>query len=611
MKMWIFGKWNCRMWNKFHTIMAGTLCFLLASCGASRQNMHTAAEADVQKTFKTEEIADSIDYNTRFRLRYFYDEAAKQQALGNYDAAYDLLLHCREIAPNAAEVYFSLSTYDDGLNSKQMAINDIKRAAELDPQNSTYQERLAMTYVATKDYENAIKSYEKLYAANTDRTEVLEILLKLYVGIKDYGKMISTVNRIETADGISEKTVLTKMHVYALQGKKKEEFATLKAFVDRYPNDMSYQVMMGNWLLQNNRKKEALEILQKVQKIDPENVMAKLSMIDYYRAEKRDSIANNMEQSLLFSPNTSTDTKVSILRNIITNNENCNGDSTKVISLFQRILSKKQKDSDLAEMYAAYLSLKKMPQDSIVNALKRVLEIAPDNKGARIQLVQALWNKVSMDEIIAICKPAIEYNPDEMVFYYFLGFAYVQKDDSKNALDILRKGVAQATDSSEPSFVSDMYAYIGDILHEQGKAKEAYAAYDSCLQWKEDNINCLNNYAYYIGESGKNLAKAEQMSYKTVKAEPTNSIFLDTYAWILFQEKRYSEAQIYIEQALANDTTKSSVYFEHAGDIYAMMGQIDKALEMWRSAINAGAENKALIERKIKLRKYIPGDIKQ
>ncbi len=53
------------------------------------------------------------------------------------------------------------------------------------------------------------------------------------------------------------------------------------------------------------------------------------------------------------------------------------------------------------------------------------------------------------------------------------------------------------------------------------------------LQWKDDNVMALNNYAYYLSEQGKDLHKAESMSYKTIKAEPNNGTYLDTYAWIL------------------------------------------------------------------------------
>lgn len=586
-------------------ILAVAAAALLAACGTGRTGTKVTARDGSASVPKETTAGDTLDYNTKLRLRYFYEEAANQQALGKYDVAYELLQHCKNIAPDAAEVYFALSSYDRDLNSNAMAINDIKRAAELSPENSTYQEQLAMTYIATKDYPNAIKAYEKLYSSNPDRTDVLEILLSLYGQKKDYANMLATVDRMVSADGESEQTVLTRMHIYSLQGKKKEEFNTLKRFVDRYPNDMSYQVMMSNWLLQNGEKQKAFDILQKVQKTDPQNVQAKLSMIDYYRAENLDSIARKMEEGLLTNPHTSTDTKVSIIRSVIANNEASGGDSTKVLSLFRNILAGKQENADLAELYVAYLSLKKMPEDSIVGGLKRILEIAPDNKGARIELLRTLWGKIGNDEIIEISKPGVEYNPDEMAFYYFLGFAYIQKDDDDNAFDIFRKGVAQATDSSEPSLVSDMYSYIGDIYHQRGQIEEAYAAFDSCLQWKEDNVECMNNYAYFISVDGGDLSRAEQMSYKTIKAQPTNSLYLDTYAWVLFQEKRYAEAQIYIEQAVANDSTNSYVQLEHAGDIYIMLGETDKAIDYWRRAIQAGGDAKA-IERKIRQKKYIP-----
>jgi tetratricopeptide (TPR) repeat protein len=147
---------------------------------------------------------------------------------------------------------------------------------------------------------------------------------------------------------------------------------------------------------------------------------------------------------------------------------------------------------------------------------------------------------------------------------------------------------------------------MGDILYSKGLEEEAMAAYDSWLQWKDDNIACLNNYAYYLSVKGRKLQKAEQMSYKTVKEEPKNSTYLDTYAWILFMQERYAEAKIYIDQAIACDTdsVQSGVIIEHAGDIYAMNGDIGKAVEYWQKALDAGVDS-PLLPRKIRERKFI------
>ena len=132
--------------------------------------------------------------------------------------------------------------------------------------------------------------------------------------------------------------------------------------------------------------------------------------------------------------------------------------------------------------------------------------------------------------------------------------------------------------------VSDFYAIMGDLYHIKKMNVEAYAAYDSALVYKENNIGALNNYAYYLSVERKNLDKAEEMSYRTVKAEPTNGTYLDTYAWILFEKGKYVEAKIYIDQAMQNDGSKSSVVVEHCGDIYYMNGDREKALEYWQQA---------------------------
>lgn len=196
-----------------------------------------------------------------------------------------------------------------------------------------------------------------------------------------------------------------------------------------------------------------------------------------------------------------------------------------------------------------------------------------------------------------------------MVFYYFGGMAHYQKNDEDAALHEFRQGVAQVRADASPDLVSDLYAVMGDILYKKKDKQAAYAAYDSCLQWKDDNVMALNNYAYYMSEEGTDLHKAESMSYKTVKAEPNNGTYLDTYAWILFKEERYADAKTYIDAALKNcdSTENNSTILEHAGDIYAMNGMIDDAMKYWKQALDGDGQN-AVLKWKINNRQYITED---
>lgn len=547
----------------------------------------------------------AISHNDSLRFKMYYYEAVKQQISGNYDAAYDLLEHCIGINPNAAEAYFMLSFYDGILKGDSAAFADVKKASELNPTNNAYLERIGVGYVSMGNLDEAVKAYEKLSRNSPERSDVLDFLAQLYSRQKDYDKMLDVLNRMEALEGASEDLTLAKMRVYSLQGKKEEEYNELKNMSEKHPNDMNYRVMLGNWLLQNGKPDEAGKLYIEVLQAEPENIMARMSMIDYYRTSGQAMRADSLQEVMLVSPKTPVDGKMALMRQVVADNEKNGADSTLVIDLFKKILKEPQETSDMAQLYAAYLTLKKMPQDSISKVLETVLAISPDNVAARLQLIQAEWNKQDFDRVIELSNQALDYSPDELAFYYFLGFAYIQKDDDDSALEVLRRGVSQINDQSNPSLVSDFYAIMGDILHDKGDDKGAYAAYDSCLQWKDDNYGCLNNYAYYLSVENKDLDKAAQMSYRTVQAEPDNSTFLDTYAWILFMQKKYAEALQYIDMAVKNDTTKSAVIIEHAGDIHAVNGDIDGAVKYWNEALKAGAENETVLRRKIKLRKYV------
>ena len=546
--------------------------------------------------------------NDRKRYDYFFLEAMCQQNAGHFDAAYDLLNHCLEIDSTAAEAYYMLAMYLTELKKDTLALQNIERAAALDSVNATYQERVAQYYISMGDYNRAIPFYERLYASNHGRTDVLNILVQLYQQKKSYPDMLNTINRIEQNEGTNEEITLSKMRVYEMMGDSKTAYKTLKNLSDTHPNDLNYRIMLGNWLMQNNSQKEAYKIFVSALKEVPDNPYVQTSLYDYYNTIGNQDEAKKLRDVILLSKKTSSQTKVLLLEEAIKSNEDqTNGDSLQILELLDKVIDADTHNTDIASLKAAYMTLKKMPSASIDSVLQHILDISPDNAATRMQLIRSYLDKKDWNKIINLSKQGIQYNPEEIAFYYFMGWSSFQKGDMDMALDAFRRGVSQINSQSDRDIASDFYAMMGDILHQKGKRSDAFAAYDSCLQWKSDNIYCLNNYAYYLSEEGENLQKAEQMSYKTIKLEPKNSTFLDTYAWILFMEKRYAEAKIYIDQAIQNDTdsVKSTVIIEHAGDIYAMNGNTEQAMSYWHEAMKTGGDN-AILQRKIKLKKYIP-----
>lgn len=539
------------------------------------------------------------------RYNYFFLEAIRQQEMGNFAAAFDLLRHARDINPNAPEVYYEIAGYYIDMQNGKAARYYFEKAAELAPDNPAYLEKLGQFYISQANYEQALAAYERLYTNNKTREDVLQILYQLYGSQNNYKKMIEAIERMEMLLGSSEQLSLTKMQIFEQMGDKRKAQAELMRLVQKNPLDLNYRIMLGNWFFQNDKKKEAFKEYQAVLKEEPNNAAAQLSLLDYYRDAKNAKVVEELTQKLLESKKTEKETKMALLRQVIIDNQQSDAkDSLEVIKLFDRVLSYPQEDADIVMMKAAYLTLKNAPVDSVNKVYEQAIAIEPDNSRARIALIQNIWKEEQYDKVISISRPAQEYNPEEMVFYYFEGFAQYMKKENDAALQTFKKGVAQIKPDSDPNIVSDFYAIMGDILHEKGLDKEAFEAYDSCLHWRPENLAALNNYAYYLSLSKNDLKKAEQMSYKTIKKEPANPTFLDTYAWILFLQERYEEANIYIDQAIKNDTTPSGVLFEHAGDIYYHVGKTAEALASWQQALKLG-DKSATLKKKIELQKYI------
>lgn len=565
------------------------------------------------------------------RYRYYYIEAVRQQDMGNYGLAFALFNRCKALRPDASETSFALGRLYMFAQQDSLGTEFIKKATEQEPYNTEYAERLAGVYLYKNEIDSATAVYERLTTLQPDRTEYLELLLRIYEQQHEYQKMLSALDRLELQEGQSEDITLSKMQAYSYLGDQQGAYNELKGLVDAHPYDLSLQVMMGNWLLSNGRKEEALAAFRKVLAEEPDNAMGQMSLMDYYRAEGRNDEADTLLYRMLVNPRTEPSTRVTMMRTWVKDSEERGGDSVRVMQMFDRVLQLPQKTSEVAEMKVAYLMLKNAPKDSIRSGWERVLQISPEYVGARLQLISLMWEDSIDENVIRECQKAVEYVPDEPSLYYYLGLAQYVNKHNDEAIATLKRGASNITKETKPGVAADIFAVLGDILQKQKRTDEAYAAYDSCLIYNPDNVVCLNNYSYFLSLDGKDLKKAEKMSYRAITAEPNNGTYLDTYAWILYRQGRYEEARIYIEQAikseeqawedtLAADSVAGEIavdtmavdtvvperqeiagdILEHAGDIYIKLNRKEDALIMWRRALESGVEDEATLRKKIK-----------
>ena len=575
---------------------------MLTSCGGIRsvRTAKTTAKADGASLMK--ETLLSAEQQRKYD--YFFLEAMRMKGKNEYDAAFGLLQHCLDINPTASSALYEISQYYMFLRQVPQGQVALEQAVAFAPDNYWYSQGLVSLYQQQNELDKAAALLEKMVTRFPSKQDPLFSLLDIYSRQEKYNDVISTLNRLEKRLGKNEQLSMEKFRIYLQMKDDKKAFQEIESLVQEYPMDMRYQVILGDVYLQNGKKQEAYDAYQKVLAVEPDNPMALFSMASYYEQTGQKELYQQQLDTLLLNKKVTSDTKISVMRQVIAENEQSSAkDSTQVIALFDRMMKQDMDDPQIPMLYSQYLLSKNMEQEA-VPVLEQVVDLDPTNKAARLMLVSAAVKKEDYKQIIKVCEPGIEATPDALELYYYLAIAYHQAEQGDSVLSVCNRALEHITPDTRKEVISDFYSIMGDIYHTKKQMTEAYAAYDSALVYNPSNIGALNNYAYYLSVERRDLDKAEEMSYKTVKAEPNNSTYLDTYAWILFEKGNYAEARIYIDNSMKNDGEKSDVIVEHCGDIYFMTGDVEGALKYWKKALEMGSESKTL-KQKIEKKKYI------
>lgn len=580
---------KCKIWPFF------LLCVVLMSCGTSRRG------GNKQRTIPGSQVRLTPEEQRKYD--YFFLEASRLKAQKEYGTAFDMLKHCLDINPDASSALYEISQYYLFLKQVPQGLAALEKAVKNEPDNYWYSQGLASLYQQQNETQKAVDLLESMSVRFPGKLDPLYSLLDIYNDREEYQKVITTLNRLEEKTGKNEQLSMEKFRIYLQMKDNRSAFHEIESLVEEYPLDMRYQVVLGDVYMQNGKEEEAYNLYRKVLAAEPDNALALYSLASYYDQTGQKELYRQQLDTLLLNKKVPSDTKLNVMRQFVVENERAGRDSTRVISLFDRILKQDQDDAQMSMLYVQYLLSKQMNKETFP-VLERILNIDPTNTAARMMLLGEAVSKEDYREIIRLCEAGVEANPEMLEFYFYLAIGYNQAERSDDALAICKEALENVTESSKKEVVSDFYSIMGDIYHTKKMNAEAYAAYDSALVYNPANIGALNNYAYYLSLERRDLDKAEEMSYKTVKAEPKNATYLDTYAWILFEKGNYAEARLYIDDAMKNNGAESDTIVEHCGDIYYMTGDVEGALKYWKQAQEMNSSSKTL-KKKIEKKKYI------
>ncbi len=571
---------------------------LLASCASSR----TSVQLNHRATLSTQE---------KFEFDAIYFEAVNQQLSGNYASAYELLNKALEIDSTAAEAHLCMAEVLEEVRTPrdtaklQLIHKHLRLATHYAPNNPTYFEKYSNVLLERGNYEEALPYLEKLAKLSTSSALYYD-LAKTYAQLLRYEEAHHALNHVANMEGEIYPVIEMRAKLYDAAGDTATLFSYLKKTCIESPEDISVIKLHLDYSINYNNvsfiKDELLERLEK----NPENPEYQIGLFFIYSLTPQDN------EILMWD----------ILERIVCNSLIEEEERAKFVNLVADHLTKNRKDfaplfkiydtaiytdlksSALPLHYSYLLNKQKEPAERILPVLLRAKEIEPENEDNYNSLVALYREMNETGEVIKICQEAQRCIPGTLYFYF--SEAYHRYDELRAAdiIEILERGL-RYNSNNDDELLPTIHNWLGDKYFEIGKKQLAYEHYEKALAIDKYDVGALNNYAYYLSLEEERLDYAEELGQRLLEVEPNNPTYLDTYAWILYKQKKTVEAKTYIDKTLEaadKEDYDSAVLFDHAGDIYLANGESQTACLHWIKALELtiDPDERKAIHNKIK-----------
>ena len=519
-------------------------------------------------------------------------EGVKEKILGNMALAADYFLQSINADPRNDGSLYELALIK--INSKDYgkAREYITRALEVKPKEPFFLKALLDVQNGLNDRVGMEKTLNQLILGSPDKSEYTISLADLYLDQAKVEDAIQVYNRYENHSGDFNLAELQKEKIYLSHNQGEKALESMKVLLQKYPSNTRYYLLISEIYRSLGKNDKAWESLKAAQRISPEDGFLRLGIFEYFVSAGMTKQADSALERTFQSDEITLDQKVRILQDYYLKQN------------FGSLEMAKKLSHQLYQDFPENSMVAKVDKD--IN-LKAVTESNPD----RINLAQFLetkggdyktWNKlISMDyqarDMKAVADhagKALELYPNQIILYWYQGNALKGLKNYPQAVQSIRNGLAMAQGEKEQEAV--LLQELGEIYHASGNINASDSAFAASLK-RSQNPTVLNNFSYYLALRNTKLNQADSMSALANTLEPGNANYEDTFAWILYKEKKYPKAKIWIEKAIADDKSSSPTFFDHYGDILFENHEVEKAIEAWNKALSLGSRNILLKEK--------------
>lgn len=533
-------------------------------------------------------------------VKQFFFQAMDAKITENYTQAAELFNRVLQTDPANDAALYQLALLKKLKEDYNDAQGLLEKAVTIKPDNEWYWLGLTDCYEKTNNISKLEYALNELIRIDPDKTDYYFDEANAYFIEKKYDEALRVYTRLQQLNGLDDDILAGRQKIYLVQGKVDQAAADIQAMIKANPTTIRYYLLLAELYNSNNLNEKALKVLEAAEKVNPDNGQLHLALADIYR-DKKDYEACYYQLTLAFAvPDLDIDQKIRIVLGYIPKFPDPDAKASALE--LTRILTIAHPDDYKAyAIYGDMLAQNEKLKDA-EGAYKEAILLNGEKYEVYEQLVRVELGQNEAADAIKDGENALSLFPNSAWMNYLVGVGYLQDKNYSKALGYMKNTTAIETDDKD--LLSLSYSSLGDCYHELKDDKNSDAAYDKSISYNPDNAFSLNNYAYYLSLRGEQLDKAAQMSAHSNEVQPNTASFEDTYAWILFRQKKYADARTWIEKAMLHDKNNSAVQREHYGDIMFYLGDTDAAVQNWKKAKSFG-EKSPVLDRKINERKYI------
>ncbi len=518
----------------------------------------------------------------KFEYQYSLNEGLKFKLLGDLQKAVYFLERCIEIYAGSDVAYYELSNIYFTAGELDLAVEYGRKAVQIDSRNKWYYYQLAEIFMSLADYGEAIKLYQEASVIFPDEIQLYFMIAAALAMNDQYEEALDVYDLLEQKLGIDERISLPREHIYMSTGEFEKAHKEINRLIENFPNESRYYGMLAEMYTVLGMFEEAMDTYNMLFEIDPDNGMAQLSVAEFFLTTGKEKEAFYYLKSAFRNPGLGFNEKIKFYSSIIQDNFFSKNFDRNVEEL-GKILTEMYPEQDLAGALLSDFYLKTGNYEEAGMLLSDLYYRNRKNEVYAEQLIGVYIFNEEYCKVIEIGDELCEKFPESVAILYFTGVAHYITGNRLQAIDLFEK--ALTIDVTESDFTSHIYSYLGDIYNEMMDYGNSDKYFNLSIAADSTNIITLNNYAYYLALRGENLEIAKQYSYKTIKKEPHNHAFLDTYAWILYKMSRYEEAEKFIELAFRNGGDKSFEIIKHYAAIMIKLEKYDEAENLLNLAL--------------------------